>query len=145
MLHCYLTVNNQTTWNTMNPRRSRNRFSAFYIESDPETEQSGGSEYLSANEWTEDHLQPKALYKSDSESEELDPLASSTIIKGVEPLEPRPWNITNLIQRLVQSECHGCCLIYGGKGKIDERRKMFLMQEVRTFSQRLSKQGQLRW
>ena len=46
----------------------------------PEIEQSGGSEYLSAKEQTEDHLQPKALYRSDSESEELDPLACSTII-----------------------------------------------------------------
>ena len=75
----------------MNPRRSRNRFSAFYIESDPETEQLGGSEYLIAKEQMEDHPQPKALYKSDSESEELDPLASSTIIIGVKLLEPRPF------------------------------------------------------
>ena len=30
-----------------------------------------------AKEQTENHLQPEALYKSNSESEELDPLASS--------------------------------------------------------------------
>ena len=82
----------------MNPRRSRNKFSAFYIESDPETEQSRGSEYLRAKEQTEDHPQPEALYKSDSESEDLDPLASSTIIEGVKPLEPRPQHITDPFQ-----------------------------------------------
>ena len=79
MLHCYPTVNNQTTWSMMTNRRRRIRFSAFYIESNSETEQPGGWEYLSAKERTEDHPQPKALYKSDSELEDLDPLASSTM------------------------------------------------------------------
>ena len=107
MLHCYLTVNNWTTWNTTNPRRSRNRFSAFYIESNPETKQSGGSEYLSAKEWTEDHLQPEALYESDSELEELDPLASSTIIEGVEQLQHRPQNITEPFWRFITAILEG--------------------------------------
>ena len=49
----------------------------------------------SAEERTEDHPQSKALYKSDSESEELDPLASSTITEGVELIEPKPQNITD--------------------------------------------------
>ena len=107
MLHHYLTVNNQTTWTMTSPKRSRNRFSAFYIESDPETEWSGGLEYLSAEEQTKDHPQPKALYKSDSESEELDLLASSTIIEGIEPLEPRPWNITDPFQWFITAILEG--------------------------------------
>ena len=88
-----------------NPRRSRNKFSAFNIESDPETEWSGGSEYLSAEEWKEDHLQTEALYES--KSEELDPLASSTIIEGVEPWEHRPWNITNPFWRFITAILEG--------------------------------------
>ena len=102
-MYCYLTVNKQTTWNMTNPRRSRNRFSAFY--SDSETEQWGGSEYLSTEEQRENHLQPEALYKSNSK--ELDPLASLTIIKGIEPLEPWPQNITDSFQRFITAILEG--------------------------------------
>ena len=48
--------------------------------------------------WTEDHSQPKALTP---EEDEFDPLASLTIIEGVEPLEPRPEYWPNLFQRLL--------------------------------------------
>ena len=90
-----------------NSRRSRNRFSAFCIESDPETKWLGGSEYLTAKEWTEDHLQPKALYESNSKLKELDPLASLTIIEGVEPLEHRPQNITDPFWRVITAILEG--------------------------------------
>ena len=88
-----------------NLRRSRNRFSALYFESDPKTEQSEGSEYLSVEERREDHPQHKALYESNLE--ELDPLASSTIIKGIEPLESWPQNITDPFQRFITAILEG--------------------------------------
>ena len=45
-----------------------------------------------------DHLQPKALTP---EEDEFNPLASSTIIEGVEPLEPRPEHQPNPFQKLL--------------------------------------------
>ena len=89
----------------INPRRSRSRFSALHFESDPETKQSEGSEYLSAKEWREDYPQFKALCKSNLQ--ELDPLASSTIIKRIEPLEPWPQNITDPFQRFITAILEG--------------------------------------
>ena len=66
----------------------RNRFSALYSESESDISDNHSAEEKSPNR-TEDHLQPEALTP---EENEFDPLASLTIIEGVEPLEPRPEN-----------------------------------------------------
>ena len=73
----------------------KNWFSALYSKSE-----SNISDYCSAEEkspnWTEDHLHPEALTPKENE---FNPLASSTIIEGVEPLEPWPENWLNPFQR----------------------------------------------
>ena len=71
----------------------RNQFSALYSESKSENSDYHSTEERSLNR-TEDHPQPEALTP---EEDEFDPLASSTIIEGVEPLKPRP----NPFQRLL--------------------------------------------
>ena len=75
----------------------RNQFSALYSKSESDI-----SDYCSAEEKllnrTEDHPHPEALIPKKNE---LDPLAFSTIIKGVEPLEPQPENQPNPFQRLL--------------------------------------------
>ena len=83
-------LSNSQQLNNLNHNKPQKKQKQIFIESDPETKQSGGSEYLSAKEWTEDHPQPKHLYESDSESEELDPLASSTIIEVLNHQNPDP-------------------------------------------------------
>ena len=75
----------------------RNQFSALYSESKSENSDYHSTEEKSLNQ-TEDHLQPEALTP---EEDKFDPLASSTIIKGVEPLEPRPEHQPNLFQKLL--------------------------------------------
>ena len=64
----------------------RNQFSALYSDSESENSDYHSTEERSLNQ-TEDHPQPKALTP---EEDKFDPLASSTIIEGVEPLKPIP-------------------------------------------------------
>ena len=66
----------------------RNRFSALYSESESDISDYCSAEEKSPNQ-TEDHPYPEALTP---EEDEFNPLASSTIIEGVEPLEPQPEN-----------------------------------------------------
>ena len=83
-LHCCQTVN---------ARNTRNQFSALYSKSESDISDYRSAEEKSPNR-TEDHPHPKALTPKENE---FDLLASSTIIEGVEPLEPIPettlWNI----------------------------------------------------
>ena len=64
----------------------RNQFSALYSKLESDISDYRSAEEKSPNQ-TEDHLQPKALTPKENE---FDPLASSTIIEGVDPLEPIP-------------------------------------------------------
>ena len=80
----------------------RNWFSALYSESESENSDYHSTEERSPNQ-TEDHLQPEALTPED---DEFDPLTSSTIIEGVEPLEPRPEHQPNPFQRLLSEILH---------------------------------------
>ena len=75
----------------------RNWFSALYSKSKSENSDYHSTEERSLNR-TEDYLQPKALTPDE---DKFDPLASSAIIKGVEPLEPRPEHRPNPFQRLL--------------------------------------------
>ena len=62
----------------------RNQFSALYSESESENSDYHSTEEKSLNQ-TEDHLELEAL---SPEEDKFDPLASSTIIEGVELLKP---------------------------------------------------------
>ena len=82
MLH----VAKQSTLETQETTTSRrNQFSALYSKSKSENSDYHSTEERSPNQ-AKDHLQLKALTP---EEDEFDPLTSSTIIKGVKPLEPR--------------------------------------------------------
>ena len=87
MLHCCQTVNTRNT----------RRFSALYSKSESDISDYHSAEEKSPNR-TEDHLQPEALTPKENE---FDLLTSSTIIKGVEPLQPQPENRPNPFQRLL--------------------------------------------
>ena len=80
-----------------NTTTRRNQFSALYSKSESNISDYHSAEEKSLNR-TEDHLYPEALTPKE---DEFDPLASLTIIKGVEPLEPQPENQLNPFQRLI--------------------------------------------